>query len=76
MGFYEEINEEILPSEVVHYMFAAAARGGKVWRDGKAESPMTLPKAVVAEFIEKEGRVEFEKPKKMGICQSAAILDD
>jgi hypothetical protein len=44
-------------------------------RDGNEESPMTLPSAIVAEFIEKEGTVEFEK-LKMGIrCQSASIPD-
>jgi len=82
MGFYDEINGELLPSLIVHYIFTACAafdgnlRDAKGWRFAKDGLVMEQQSAIVAGFIEKEGRVEFEKLKKMGIrCQSGTILE-
>jgi hypothetical protein len=50
--------------------------GPEVWRDSKEGLMMEQASAVVTEFIDREGRTEFDKLKEINIRSlSTTILD-
>jgi hypothetical protein len=74
------LRDTLLPRVVVPHILRAVAMelpGAESWRDGNASLMMKQASAIIEEFIEREGREEFDKLQKMKIrCQSSpAILD-